>query len=137
MILVLRNLSMWFTYQRFYMNQISWVEKTNSFYFFGQHTYNKHTLKNAFSSQRKLDTRILEISYFRKHKDSQLQGVLDNSLFNKHLQCVLKESLVSLFLNIYLFTWLHEVLVAAHRIFAVSCGIFCCGTRALWLLQGM
>ena len=37
--------------------------------------------------------------------------------------CILKK-------NIYLYIWLHPVLIAAQGIFVASCGSFHCGTRA-------
>ena len=39
------------------------------------------------------------------------------------------------FLLLFIYFWLHQVLVAAHGIFIETCGIFCCGTQAslqLW-----
>ena len=36
-----------------------------------------------------------------------------------------------LFIIYFIYFWLRQVLVAAHRIFVDACGIFCCGTRAL------
>ena len=35
------------------------------------------------------------------------------------------------YLFVYLFIWLHRVLVEAHGIFAAACGIFHCGVQAL------
>ena len=35
------------------------------------------------------------------------------------------------FKKMYLFIWLHQVLVVAHRIFIAACGIFRCSGQAL------
>ena len=38
---------------------------------------------------------------------------------------------IHFFFNIYLFIWLHQVLVVARGIFVVACGIFTCSMRDL------
>ena len=44
--------------------------------------------------------------------------------------CFSQPILKKFYLFIYLFIWLHRVLVAAHGIFMAVCGIFHCGARA-------
>ena len=42
-----------------------------------------------------------------------------------------EKSLLFFSFNIYLFIWLHQVLVVARGIFVAACGVFRCGMQAL------
>ena len=50
--------------------------------------------------------------------------------------CTVKILLLLLLLLIFIY-WLHPGLIAAHRIFAASCRIFCCGARILVAAHGL